>query len=487
MKKAFTVILFVSIKLNSSPFLTVESVDSVSGYPDVSIKIRISAGIEESAGINEDNFSVYENGFKVNSTGIRSLTEEQSLKLVMGIDCSKSVSSSEFESFKKEAEGIILSAEKDVRFALAPFHDKSFFEAAFTDNKDEITDKLNSFNQKGKETLLYNSIYDSIELLLKNGKGRSAVIVWTDGKDEGSGITADDLAFFARNSGIPIVFITSERSINLKVMNRISKISGGSVYFKGKIEELRRYIRSFKTAYEIRYKTLLNRGNKAKVEVRMKAGRIRDRAETEIDIPEYNSPADSVVIKKKHIIAVSAAVGSIIFVIILIILFKKYFVLKRKIPVCSDKRSYQENSKGSALEEKNSVGDSEIISNKIVFEDNRFKDSENSQSGEYIFHAWLFMKEGYEKGKNYEMTKDEIIIGKSKKSDVSVNDEAVSGEHCKIKFTGEDFVLFDKVSGGGTFLNGKKLLRPKKLYDWDEIRIGTTVLIFRFVSEPFHS
>ena len=166
MKKAFTVILFVSIKLNSSPFLTVESVDSVSGYPDVSIKIRISAGIEESAGINEDNFSVYENGFKVNSTGIRSLTEEQSLKLVMGIDCSKSVSSSEFESFKKEAEGIILSAEKDVRFALAPFHDKSFFEAAFTDNKDEITDKLNSFNQKGKETLLYNSIYEILFFLI---------------------------------------------------------------------------------------------------------------------------------------------------------------------------------------------------------------------------------------------------------------------------------------------------------------------------------
>jgi len=38
-------------------------------------------------------------------------------------------------------------------------------------------------------------------------------------------------------------------------------------------------------------------------------------------------------------------------------------------------------------------------------------------------------------------------------------------------------------SDGGTFLNGKKLLRPKKLFDWDEIQIGTTVLIFRVVSE----
>jgi len=43
------------------------------------------------------------------------------------------------------------------------------------------------------------------------------------------------------------------------------------------------------------------------------------------------------------------------------------------------------------------------------------------------------------------------------------------------------YYLYDLVSDSGTYLNGKKLLRPRLLHDWDEIKAGKTVFIFRVV------
>jgi len=41
------------------------------------------------------------------------------------------------------------------------------------------------------------------------------------------------------------------------------------------------------------------------------------------------------------------------------------------------------------------------------------------------------------------------------------------------------YYLFDLISDTGTFLNSKKILRPRLLHDWDEIRMGNTSFIFR--------
>ena len=94
MKKYYVLILiFVCVCLNSSPYLQVSSFDYTTEYPDASIKVKITAGIEESAGLNEDNLSVYENGFRVGYISVKSLKNEEKLNLILAIDCSKSIKS----------------------------------------------------------------------------------------------------------------------------------------------------------------------------------------------------------------------------------------------------------------------------------------------------------------------------------------------------------------------------------------------------------
>jgi len=116
------------------------------------------------------------------------------------------------------------------------------------------------------------------------------------------------------------------------------------------------------------------------------------------------------------------------------------------------------------------------------------KDSENYQGQfpavpenpeSYYSKAWLYQKDALEKGKKYAIHVPEITVGSDENNNIAVNDDTVSNYHAKIKYIDGFYHLFDLMSEHGTYLNGKKLLRPKKLCDWDEIRVGKTILIFR--------
>ncbi|QIP64152.1 FHA domain-containing protein [Leptospira interrogans serovar Copenhageni] len=70
-------------------------------------------------------------------------------------------------------------------------------------------------------------------------------------------------------------------------------------------------------------------------------------------------------------------------------------------------------------------------------------------------------------------------MGNGELSDVVVSDPGVNKQHARIRKIKNRFVLYDLISDGGTYLNGKKILRPRILYDFDEISLGKTVYVFR--------
>jgi pSer/pThr/pTyr-binding forkhead associated (FHA) protein len=60
-----------------------------------------------------------------------------------------------------------------------------------------------------------------------------------------------------------------------------------------------------------------------------------------------------------------------------------------------------------------------------------------------------------------------------------LKDSTISNKHARIKKVKGAFYIYDIVSQRGTFVNGKKVLKPKPLSDFDEIRLGRTLLLFR--------
>ncbi len=70
-----------------------------------------------------------------------------------------------------------------------------------------------------------------------------------------------------------------------------------------------------------------------------------------------------------------------------------------------------------------------------------------------------------------------VLIGRSKKNDVPINDSLLSRKHCSVVPVGSRYRLFDLRSSNGTYLNGKRIERVDLDVD-DIIEIGHTVMVF---------
>ena len=69
-------------------------------------------------------------------------------------------------------------------------------------------------------------------------------------------------------------------------------------------------------------------------------------------------------------------------------------------------------------------------------------------------------------------------IGRHENNALCVQDEKISGEHCRISKDKRGYWLEDLGSTNGTFLDGEQVYGPKPLKDISVIRIGATVMVF---------
>jgi hypothetical protein len=91
------------------------------------------------------------------------------------------------------------------------------------------------------------------------------------------------------------------------------------------------------------------------------------------------------------------------------------------------------------------------------------------------------IEEGKEPGRVYEIRKETLSIGRSRESDVFLEDLAVSRLHASIINMGNGtYALRDEGSANGTKVNGQTVnkYQPFPLNEGDKIQLGQTVLVF---------
>jgi pSer/pThr/pTyr-binding forkhead associated (FHA) protein len=91
------------------------------------------------------------------------------------------------------------------------------------------------------------------------------------------------------------------------------------------------------------------------------------------------------------------------------------------------------------------------------------------------------IEEGKEPGRVYEVRKESLSIGRSRESDIFLEDLAVSRLHASIVNLGNgNYALRDEGSANGTKVNGQTVnkYQPYTLQEGDKIQLGQTVLVF---------
>jgi sigma-B regulation protein RsbU (phosphoserine phosphatase) len=77
-----------------------------------------------------------------------------------------------------------------------------------------------------------------------------------------------------------------------------------------------------------------------------------------------------------------------------------------------------------------------------------------------------------------EIDKEAVSIGRGQANDIALADPNSSSRHAVIERAGDGFVLRDLGSKNGTFLNGRRIGCPETIVRGDEIKIGSTLVIF---------
>ena len=93
--------------------------------------------------------------------------------------------------------------------------------------------------------------------------------------------------------------------------------------------------------------------------------------------------------------------------------------------------------------------------------------------------ACLVVIYGNELGRTYNLSVPSMIIGRSSKCEICVDQESISRNHSKIVNTGKSILIRDLGSSNGTYVNDQPI-EEHVLRDGDLVKVGRT--IFKFLS-----
>ena len=471
-------ILLLSGQLSAGTFININSIDAKTDFPRIKAILSV-VGIDNNgiSGLDEENILVFEDGYRVNYVSIKNLPPAADpVHLVLAIDSSKSIKNDYLDKIKKDAENIAGAAGEDDNIAVLRFNDEVKLLNNFSSNRTVIKNSIMSVERHGSRTLLMDGIYDSIKLLSNINSSRKGVVVFTDGKDEGSVLSSNDIIKAAKEFGIPIYFITTPDCKELNFVNRISKLTDGRTVGgnKNSADIYRTILSRIKNIYEINYQSIAKADNsKHSLEVRLKYGNIKDQDTTEF-ITERNF-FNINILKDSFILLILLILLCILFSFILILFIKRGV------------KSGSENSvKNNLKNNDKNIFDDEIYSRdipiKYLQKNESFDENAPVEMPDIIYsQVWLHPKDPNGVCEKFQLVKNEVTLGSGRENPIQIIDDGVSKKHSRIRRINGGYYLYDLISDTGTYLNGKKILRPKLLHDWDEITIGRDTLIFRAI------
>ena len=190
------------------------------------------------AGLPQSAFHVLEDGKPQTITYFAS--EDVPLELVVAVDVSGSMATA-MPKLKEAVKAFLGAVPAENRLSLLGFNDTVFaLTRRPTDPPEERMRAVDRLAPWGA-TALYDVIVRGIDMLGAR-TGRKALIVFSDGEDQGSHVTLDQVEQRLQASDVTLYMIGQGRGLTVdrlkKVMERLSTPSGGRVFAMASVDQL---------------------------------------------------------------------------------------------------------------------------------------------------------------------------------------------------------------------------------------------------------
>jgi Ca-activated chloride channel family protein len=188
-------------------------------------------------GIPQAGFHVFEDGHPQAITHFAS--EDVPLELVAAIDISGSMAPA-MPKLKKAVKEFLGDVPAQDQVTLLGFNDNIF---TLTRKTTDPADRMKAVDRLAPwgSTALYDVLLRGVEMLGRQ-TGRKALIVFTDGEDQGSHATINDVERRLQSSDVTLYMIAQGRGVTMeslkRIMERLSLPTGGRALFTDSIDEL---------------------------------------------------------------------------------------------------------------------------------------------------------------------------------------------------------------------------------------------------------
>ncbi|HEX5413214.1 MAG TPA: VWA domain-containing protein [Terriglobia bacterium] len=188
-------------------------------------------------GLGQDNFEIYDD--KVEQKILTFATEDAPISVGMVFDTSGSMSDKIQKSKEAALEFFKTSNPEDV-FMLISFSNRPYMVSSFTDNYENILDRM-LFVKAGGRTSLLDAIYLGLSRMKKTDTSRKALLVISDGGDNHSRYTERDIKRAVKEADVQIYAIgifepladrdrSPEEAAGPSLLSELANLSGGRMF-----------------------------------------------------------------------------------------------------------------------------------------------------------------------------------------------------------------------------------------------------------------
>jgi hypothetical protein len=175
----------------------------------------------------------------------RTTTNDQPLATVLALDVSKSmVKGSALGAAADSSMALVQDMQPSDQACLITFGDSVRVLSECTVNKVYVQRTIVGLFPSDDRTLLYDGLVRAVELASKATTARAVVIALTDGRDEGSGATLEDVAERFREAGVPLYALGFGPQADARTLQRLASLTSGEYHYAAAGGELASIYRS---------------------------------------------------------------------------------------------------------------------------------------------------------------------------------------------------------------------------------------------------
>jgi VWFA-related protein len=395
------------------------------------------------------------------------------------VDISRSIKRAQFDAMREQMNYWIAGMAPKDQMAIYTFGDQDKQLVDFTSDKTALTAALASVVPTDNQTKLYLALRNAMDAAQRVDAGlpvRRVIVILSDGKDEGSGWTADDVGHMILPSTVPIYAIgfstlpAAERGVYLDALNRVAGISGGLYVLGSSLPEAYAQIRAaIRRVFVVQLACVGCRLSSQSIPLVMtlksgsvvRTGLVPVTLAMVTHLPEKKSLWDRIQANVSMKVAIGASLGLLLVIIVpvAIVVYNHSHTVSPPPPTTSQERT--QRFEPPPLPEPPVPPPPVVVPGRKVL---------------------LTVMCGIEPGRVQDVSlATRAVVGRDKSCNASYpEDDEMSARHFELVLAGSHVEVHDLGSTNGTIMNGARLTAQQRVESGDWVRAGRTELRITF-------